>query len=150
MLVGWRLFWSIISLTAETPSMPTLKFLVIYLDLFLCCALHLNQTAVFLSASPLCSMFTPCVCVLSQALFCKAKQSSFSSLLWDYFPIPFFICSPCSLCVLCAQFLDSGKFATYFSGLGLTSAMHSATPSQSLLDVSFLMHHMHHHYFLLF
>lgn len=76
------------------------KVLSICLDLFMCCAFHLNQTAVFLLASPLCSMFTQCVHVLSQALFCKAKQSSFSSLLWDYFPIPFFICSLCSLCVL--------------------------------------------------
>lgn len=95
-------------MTAETSSMPTLKFLVICLDLFLCCTFLLTQTAVFLSASPLCSMFVQCVHLFSQALFCKAKQSSFSSLL-RLLSIPFFICSPCSLCVLCAQYCGHGQ-----------------------------------------
>lgn len=88
--------------------MPTLKFLVICLDLFLCCTFLLTQTAVFLSASPLCSMFIQCVHVFSQALFCKARQSSFSSLL-RLLSIPFFICSPYSLCVLCALYCGHGQ-----------------------------------------
>lgn len=112
------LFWNVVSLTAETVSISTLEFLVIYLCQFVRVffSLELNSSFPFLDHCFTVCLFSVCAfsLTLSFARWSKALSSSSCHITFPFLSF-FMVTVLCTSFVL--SFLNVGKyFGTFNSG----------------------------------